>query len=845
MNGSLKNLKAFRSPFVEVGEGDGDYLAPLHSCINKIMGTLSFRKLAGKTQVILSINGPDVRTRLTHTMEVAKIARDLCRELGLNAELAEAIALAHDIGHTPFGHVGERTLKDIMCGCNRLDGKVPDNDFRNTGFKHNLQSFRVLMKDLGHLDDQIWPYIYWGVLNHTKMTYAKPSAGNLDNDIFISIFLCKQIYNCYFHSSHQCRRNAINPILSEERLCKPWYCAILAGDDGKLPRGKVKHLSCEEKCYMAKLWKAKIDKRDMFSDLRFLFDHPFPNIFYADFLSEYFLKKHNEWVSLEAFIVSQADEIAQRRQDLEDAINKGLLKIEAAKHAVKELIRPFSQESELESISEEIDKRSTTHELGEIVANFYHSLLINSTMSNIIDFVDDTKKIDINVYSLLDTIYRRFIKDPCERREWIITELRAHTDGMIYFKENLYFEWKSSISAPEVRRELYSIAFELLEFGSKLALSIGNKLSSTSYEYDHEMLGILIDAINKDIAYFQSKNQDCGLISKYNLEDKISFLRALDDIHRCIKVRPKPKPVKLKLFHYYVINSIYGFFNNTDNRNRFTAINFIDVLHKFSGLEEDYEKKRSRFFHDWKKIFGIEGHRILHGLVSFIDIKEANDKQQEQEKALHAFEDSQKNTIIKSEIVEKNDGKANYILRRLFKAYLTNPHQLPDSALGWILKGIEEEYELLRRDEISTISSILNSLKSSLFMSDREKERVVASIIRSLSDVASTREEHREGSLKDLESNLSNEIKAILKEDCKLRSFFDAIQDRIDTSDIDMEDKESQRSLRRILDNPILGAIPMWKSILIRGICDHIAGLTDLEAINEYEKLYTGVMELV
>ena len=102
----------------------------ISDCINLIMNTLSFRKLAGKTQVILSLAGPDVRTRLTHTIEVSRIAKEICSRLDLNADLAEAIALAHDIGHTPFGHVGERTLREIMCGCNTLGGKISDCDLQ-------------------------------------------------------------------------------------------------------------------------------------------------------------------------------------------------------------------------------------------------------------------------------------------------------------------------------------------------------------------------------------------------------------------------------------------------------------------------------------------------------------------------------------------------------------------------------------------------------------------------------------------------------------------------------------------------------------------------------------------
>jgi dGTPase len=80
-------------------------------CINTIMNSTYFRKLAEKTQVIISLTGPNVRTRLTHTVEVARIARDLAEDLGLNEDLAEAIALAHDIGHTPFGHVRGKNFK--------------------------------------------------------------------------------------------------------------------------------------------------------------------------------------------------------------------------------------------------------------------------------------------------------------------------------------------------------------------------------------------------------------------------------------------------------------------------------------------------------------------------------------------------------------------------------------------------------------------------------------------------------------------------------------------------------------------------------------------------------------
>lgn len=95
---------------------------------DRIIHSKAFRRLKFKTQVFLSPEGDHYRTRLTHTLEVAQVARTLARSLRLNEDLTEAIALGHDLGHTPYGHIGERTLNDLL----------PD------GFRHNEQSLRVV-----------------------------------------------------------------------------------------------------------------------------------------------------------------------------------------------------------------------------------------------------------------------------------------------------------------------------------------------------------------------------------------------------------------------------------------------------------------------------------------------------------------------------------------------------------------------------------------------------------------------------------------------------------------------------------------------------------------------------
>jgi dGTPase len=99
---------------------------------DRIVHSTAFRRLVYKTQVFLNHEGDLFRTRLTHSLEVAQLARSIARPLGLNEDLVEAIALAHDLGHTPFGHAGQDALHECMRD--------------NGGFEHNLQSLRVVDK---------------------------------------------------------------------------------------------------------------------------------------------------------------------------------------------------------------------------------------------------------------------------------------------------------------------------------------------------------------------------------------------------------------------------------------------------------------------------------------------------------------------------------------------------------------------------------------------------------------------------------------------------------------------------------------------------------------------------
>ncbi len=130
---------------------------------DRITHSKAFRRLKHKTQVFLSPLGDHYRTRLTHTLEVAQIARTIARSLCLNEDLTEAVALGHDLGHTPFGHMGERVLNEVC----------------PYGFKHNEQSLRVVDVLENGKGLNLTYEVRDGIVNHTGGSRAETLEGRI------------------------------------------------------------------------------------------------------------------------------------------------------------------------------------------------------------------------------------------------------------------------------------------------------------------------------------------------------------------------------------------------------------------------------------------------------------------------------------------------------------------------------------------------------------------------------------------------------------------------------------------------------------------------------------------
>ncbi len=153
-----------------------DFRDPFARDRDRVIHTSSFRRLEYKTQVFINHEGDYFRTRLTHSLEVSQIARAVATALNCHESLAETIALAHDLGHTPFGHVGG----DMLDMCLKDDGN-------ENGFEHNFQSFRVVTK----LEKRYAPFdglnltfaTLEGILKHSY-PYRKPFLGKWYDEVF-------------------------------------------------------------------------------------------------------------------------------------------------------------------------------------------------------------------------------------------------------------------------------------------------------------------------------------------------------------------------------------------------------------------------------------------------------------------------------------------------------------------------------------------------------------------------------------------------------------------------------------------------------------------------------------
>ena len=206
----------------EFPEDESAYRTPFQKDRDRVLHTTAFRRLEYKTQVFVNYEGDYYRTRLTHTLEVAQVARSLARALGLNEDLAEVIAMAHDLGHPPFGHAGEQVLAGLMEG--------------HGGFDHNRQSLRIVtwleQRYPGFRGLNLTWEVREGIVKH-ETVYDVPSAGEYEPELRPT--LEAQIVNLadeIAYNAHDLDDGLRSGLLKPAQLKDVGLLAELAGDLG-------------------------------------------------------------------------------------------------------------------------------------------------------------------------------------------------------------------------------------------------------------------------------------------------------------------------------------------------------------------------------------------------------------------------------------------------------------------------------------------------------------------------------------------------------------------------------------------------------------------------------------
>lgn len=299
---------------------------------DRILYSKAFRRLNGKTQVFLSYSRDHVRNRLTHTLEVAQIARTTARQLHLNEDLVEAIALGHDLGHTPFGHVGERVLNFAMNNCNLINVGGFKFEDGQKGFKHNLQGVRVCSElEVLYPDEEtrglnLTNYTLWGMLNHSGKKWKNCRQFLKDE--------ASDMEGCFLlRNAQQCDNEEHN---------------------------------------------VSVDFYDQYNDLLL-----------ANGL------KGEAW-SFEGAVVNLADEIAQRHHDVEDALLTGILRPNDIVDVIGATFKSVMDKEDRELFEKFGDLAQKSDELNEVlprlsafIVKMYNKNLINSSMERMKHFIEE------------------------------------------------------------------------------------------------------------------------------------------------------------------------------------------------------------------------------------------------------------------------------------------------------------------------------------------------------------------------------------------------------------------------------------------------------------------------
>ncbi|MDU1005047.1 MAG: dNTP triphosphohydrolase [Clostridium butyricum] len=654
----------------------------------RIIHAKSFRRLEDKAQIYTLSKGDHFRTRLTHTLEVAQIARGIARELNLNEDLVQAIALGHDLGHTPFGHVGERTLNEIL-----------ENEEVKGGFKHNFQGVKVvnyLEEKYGEFEGIDLTYqVIEGILKHTKVCSCddnklcnknkkREGLKCKNNNYQIKNFLCNgEIEELHLEYNFSTTLEGQAVAIADE----------IAQRAHDLDDGIASGIINEEK---------------FLNDLKKMAE------------KEFYERLKIE-IGKEIYEAVKQEGTRKSLEDIKSKYNDETLKKILHEYANEEILKDLTVKKDKDKYKELIDKIDTKEFMNKIDCNVVNEFLKQFEKEYIYyySFRKDTKEalkiVKKNISSKFTNefveIIKRYIKD--EFIEEIKKILKKD-----YMKLLLVEEISGELVEEEKKRNIDKLRKKLKDQEEKIRLS--KAISDNNYEdeiYIKYEQWLNDEKIKKSLIEKQEDSKTKCLEDINSLLD-LKYFIVLDDIEQIIDKMHSKKELDEKIKEMFM-TELDNIISNSFNENiemkikmKYKSLesNFKDELYNRISKSLKYIDEAQREYVD---TIDIKRARIVSDVITYFIAKIIDDS----EDRIYNYENNPKNNsliiteelikfggkieevrkelekissnkIINSEEVNCFDGKGKYVIKRIYKAYNTNPMQMSKTTLKRIFREV-------------------------------------------------------------------------------------------------------------------------------------------------------------
>lgn len=652
----------------------------------RIIHAKSFRRLEDKAQIYTLSKGDHFRTRLTHTLEVAQIARGIARELNLNEDLVQAIALGHDLGHTPFGHVGERTLNEIL-----------ENEDVKGGFKHNFQGVKVvnyLEEKYGEFEGIDLTYqVIEGILKHTKVCSCDDNKLCNKNKKREGL-KCKN--NKYKIKNFLCNGE------EEELHLKYNFATTLEGQAVAVADEIAQRAHDLDDGIASGI----INEEKFLNELK-------------EMAEKEFYKRLEIEVGKEIYETVKQEGIRKSLEDIKSQYDDETLKKTLKKYADEKILKDLTVEEDKDEYKKLIDDMNTKKFMNEINRDVFNEFLKQFEEKYIYyySFRKDTKEaLEIVKENIKSKVKNEFV-------EIIKRDFSQEIEKILkkdYMKLLLVEKINKKLVKEEKKSNIDKLNKELKNQEEKARLN--KSISHKNYKdeiyikYEH----LLND--NKIEEYLIEKQENSKAKFSEDIKSlfELKYLIVLDDIDQIINQMQMDSDKELdvkkkKIFMIELNNIISSSFNENiemEIKMKYKSLesNFKDELYNRIRKSLKYIDEAQREYVD---TIDIKRARIVSDVITYFIAKitdesedriknyENNPKKDlliiteelikfdgKTEKVRKELEKISSNKIINSEEVNCFDGKGKYVIKRTYKAYKTNPMQMSKTTLKRIFREV-------------------------------------------------------------------------------------------------------------------------------------------------------------